>query len=338
MAHSPMPHAGLFQRTRLSAMQAAAERAEPLRWIPPGLLSSFAQQAIQMTRATGAAIALEQNGELICRAAVGGAVPEVGSVINSESGLTGVCFSSGTTQLCSNTELDSRVDAEACRQMGIRAIIVVPFFRKDQTIGLLEVFSRRPYAFGKRDLQELDELAERIAESLQSGQESPLAVAPADQESSISEDRRPSPLLRWLGLGALVVIALLGCALAVSRWKLRQHAVPNAAKGRLTAISTLATVPAGVFPSTMAQGTLIHRVEPEYPSTALQRHLEGSVVVQAHIGKDGSVLETKPIRGEDLLARAAAEAVLHWRFSPWKVKGKPVDVLTWITIEFSGSD
>jgi L-methionine (R)-S-oxide reductase len=70
-------------------------------------------------------------------------------------------------QLCSNTALDSRVDADACRKLGISAIIVVPLPHQDQLLGLIAVFSRRPYAFGMRDLQ-----AEKFAANLELSAES----------------------------------------------------------------------------------------------------------------------------------------------------------------------
>jgi GAF domain-containing protein len=66
-------------------------------------------------------------------------------------------------QLCSNTVLDSRVDADACRKLGVSAIIVVPLLHQDQFLGLIAVFSRRPYAFGMRDLQALQDLAENTS-------------------------------------------------------------------------------------------------------------------------------------------------------------------------------
>jgi GAF domain-containing protein len=134
-----------------------------LNCVPNHLLREIVQQALQATHATGAAIALEQQGKLICRAAAGDSASEIGAMINTGSGFTGRCASSGTMQLCSNTVLDSRVDADACRKLGVSAIIVVPLLHQDQLLGLIAVFSRRPYAFGMRDLQALQDLAENTS-------------------------------------------------------------------------------------------------------------------------------------------------------------------------------
>ena len=150
-----------------ASIDASGASTELLNCVPNHLLREIVQQALQATHANGAAIALEQQGELICRAAVGDFASEIGKMINTGSGFTGVCTSSGTMQLCSNTALDSRVDADACRKLGVSAIIVVPLLHQDQLLGLIAVFSRRPYAFGMRDLQALQDLAERFAANLQ---------------------------------------------------------------------------------------------------------------------------------------------------------------------------
>ena len=134
----------------------------------------IAQQALRATHAAGAAIALQQQEELICRAATGDFASEIGKMINARTGFTGICASSGTMQLCSNTALDPREDAGACRKLGVGAIIVMPLLHQDRCLGLLAVFSRRPYAFGMRDLQALHDLAQRSAAKLQ------LSAASAD--------------------------------------------------------------------------------------------------------------------------------------------------------------
>jgi GAF domain-containing protein len=154
---------------RIDASRASTEL---LNFVPNHLLQEIVQETLQATRATGAAIAIKQQGELICRAAEGDFASEIGAMINTRSGFTGVCTSSGTMQFCSNAALDSRVDADACRKLGVGAIIVVPLLHQDQLLGLITVFSRRPYAFGMRDLQALQDLAEKFAANLQLGAES----------------------------------------------------------------------------------------------------------------------------------------------------------------------
>jgi len=84
----------------------------------------------------------------------------------------------------------------------------------------------------------------------------------------------------------------------------------------------------------LTQGTLIHRVEPEYPMQARVQHVAGSVVLDATVGKDGNVHSIKLISGPPLLAAAAREAVRKWRYSPPLLNGSPIEVQKQITIVF----
>jgi protein TonB len=84
----------------------------------------------------------------------------------------------------------------------------------------------------------------------------------------------------------------------------------------------------------VTQGLLLKRVQPNYPRQALQMHLQGAVELQAVIGKNGVISSVKILRGEPILARAAAEAVLQWRYKPYLLDGEPVDIQTQITVNF----
>jgi protein TonB len=82
------------------------------------------------------------------------------------------------------------------------------------------------------------------------------------------------------------------------------------------------------------EALLVHRVEPRYPTLARQIRLEGTVRLHAVIGVDGSVRELEVESGHPLLARAAREAVLQWRYRPTRLNGEPVEVDTTITVIF----
>jgi len=82
------------------------------------------------------------------------------------------------------------------------------------------------------------------------------------------------------------------------------------------------------------QKKLVQNVEAVYPDVARQAGIEGSVVLRLVIGKDGAVQGMKVISGEPVLAQAAMDAVEHWRYSPTLVEGRPVNVLTTVSIEF----
>lgn len=81
-------------------------------------------------------------------------------------------------------------------------------------------------------------------------------------------------------------------------------------------------------------GQLVRRVEPKYPPLARQTRLEGTVRLRAIVGTDGRVREVEMLSGHALLAQAAMDAVLQWRYRPTLLNGRPVDVETQITVVF----
>ena len=83
-----------------------------------------------------------------------------------------------------------------------------------------------------------------------------------------------------------------------------------------------------------AESSLIHRVEPEYPEEARNRQVQGPVVLDIHIGQDGTVEDAKLVSGEPLLVDAAMAAVKQWRFQPRLVDGTPAEMQTRITLNF----
>jgi protein TonB len=85
----------------------------------------------------------------------------------------------------------------------------------------------------------------------------------------------------------------------------------------------------GVF-----QGLLIKKVAPTYPAQARQTHLEGPVLLQATILKDGSVGNIKQLNGDATLGRAAIDAVRLWKYKPYYLNGEPTEIQTQITVNF----
>ena len=80
---------------------------------------------------------------------------------------------------------------------------------------------------------------------------------------------------------------------------------------------------------------LSRQVQPEYPLLARQMKVQGSVVLQAMVGKDGGIQDLKVVTGPSILAGAAREAVKQWRFKPYMQGGQPVDTQTQITVNFA---
>ena len=85
----------------------------------------------------------------------------------------------------------------------------------------------------------------------------------------------------------------------------------------------------------VAEANLIHDVAPTYPPEAGRARIEGTVVLDAVIGKDGTVRDVQVESGLPLLAQAAIEAVKQWRYRPYLLNGEPVEVDSRITINFT---
>ena len=79
----------------------------------------------------------------------------------------------------------------------------------------------------------------------------------------------------------------------------------------------------------------LYQPRPVYPPLAIMAHVQGTVVLQAIMGKDGTVQDLKVLSGHPLLVRAALDAVKTWRYQPTLLNSEPVDVLTEIDVNFN---
>jgi protein TonB len=87
--------------------------------------------------------------------------------------------------------------------------------------------------------------------------------------------------------------------------------------------------------SGVSEGLLINKVAPTYPQLAKQARIQGTVILEAIIGKDGSIQNLHLIQGHPMLAPAAMDAVKRWHYKPYFLNGEPVEVDTVITVNFS---
>lgn len=128
----------------------------------PAALRLISERARSLTRGTGAVIALGRKGSILCRASVGASAPAVGARLDVNSGFSGECVRAGRALRCDDTEADPRVEVASCRRLGIRSIVAAPIQYEREIIGLLEVFSTRPFAFEESDVT----VAERLAQTV----------------------------------------------------------------------------------------------------------------------------------------------------------------------------
>ena len=468
------------------------------------VLNEIVEQACLATGATGAAILLVKDGEMVCRASSGVNAPELGVPLSSESGLTAECIKTRQVQRCDDAQADPRADAEASRSLGVRSVMILPLLRNGELVGVLEVFSPRPGAFGDRDEHTLEALAHRILKNLERASE-PLSLAssavsagavdveaaqnppatsvlpmPAKVEdwhadSAIGlteaedvppeivneeiEEHVPAEIAGQSARGGfdfvtfVLAAAVVACAMLLGTlvgvrlgWRraagVHGQGTKSASSAGLNTQNSAQNIPpqkgitrTGDEPGTnansgsgsagarnakstasekknaagststsaasskesfppagsllvyengkevfrmppavegegtkaaptngsggqgatpgqvqrasaleperivelapeVAEGSLLHRVEPEYPEEARQQGIQGAVVLEVRIGRDGAIQDVKLVSGQPLLADAAIAAVKQWRFKPRMVKGYPVEMQTRVTLNF----
>ncbi len=83
-----------------------------------------------------------------------------------------------------------------------------------------------------------------------------------------------------------------------------------------------------------AEGNLIYRVQPIYPTLARQARIQGTVELRAIISKAGTIENLVLVHGHPMLSAAAIEAVRQWRYRPYLLNSEPIEVETEITVNF----
>src|SRR5205809_247810 len=164
---SPVAPPRTHERLRFPAEDGGKSLSEMAQRDLNAALQLLAERAQYITGASGAAIALREDEEMICRASAGPSAPALGAHLQVNSGLSGESVRTRQILRCDNAELDSRVNRESCRALGIASVVVLPLIREPEVNGVFELFSGRAYAFGERDIIALERLAEMIQTALE---------------------------------------------------------------------------------------------------------------------------------------------------------------------------
>lgn len=86
--------------------------------------------------------------------------------------------------------------------------------------------------------------------------------------------------------------------------------------------------------SGVTAGLLVKKVEPRYPQAAKAAHIQGTVVLHAVIDKMGNILGLEVVSGPIELVPSAARAVRQWKYTPYLLKGEPIELDTTIEIHY----
>jgi protein TonB len=87
--------------------------------------------------------------------------------------------------------------------------------------------------------------------------------------------------------------------------------------------------------SGVAQGMLVQRTTPNYPSIAKTARVAGTVVLEATISKTGTIESVKAVSGPEMLRQAAVDAVRSWRYKPYLLDNQPIEMQTTVNVVFS---
>ncbi len=194
-SHEPLRFPGEGEGESLSQMAARDLEAT---------LQLLVERARYVTGASGAAIALREDGELVCRTSSGPSAPQVGAELELNSGLAGECIRTRQVLCCNDAESDTRVNREKCRALGIRSWMVAPLVRDNDVVGVFELTANRVAAFEEQDGSTLTRLSEMALISLEHAEAARRALAeitnvkisalsPAETELAEHQDKSEEP-------------------------------------------------------------------------------------------------------------------------------------------------
>lgn len=136
-------------------------------------------------------------------------------------------------------------------------------------------------------------------------------------------------VLNLRALAALVLVLAIAALLGWWRWQRGWEELESRLPGQNADVQPSIRLGAG-----MIAPRLVHQVQPEYPDTARQAGVEGTVLLDAVIAPDGTVNRLSVISGPEALVPAATDAVRWWRYEPYLIEGKPAAVETTVAVDF----
>jgi TonB family protein len=142
------------------------------------------------------------------------------------------------------------------------------------------------------------------------------------------------PVRRWRGRGWIFFLLSAAILLAVFWWRWNRGWEDLESSLRKNEPTTEDHRPQAHVPADVMEKLVTHRVDPDYPAAARPAKLQGVIVLDVVVGRDGYVVDVHALNGPEVLARAAIDAMRWWRFEPYRVDGQPVVVETTVAVEF----
>jgi len=143
----------------------------------------------------------------------------------------------------------------------------------------------------------------------------------------IKEDEAPPPVMASTGVVGGVPGGVPGGSMT--------GVLGGIVNSTTVAVPKIATPQRVRVSSGVQSGLLVRKVNPTYPPLARQARIQGVVILQAQISKDGNIENLQLISGHPMLAPAAIEAVKQWKYKPYLLNGEPVEVETQVQVNFT---
>jgi N-acetylmuramoyl-L-alanine amidase len=144
----------------------AADLSQTERFVLDEVLQLISDRALAITGADGVMIALAEGADFVCRAASGSVLVERGTRMSRESEFLAECVDSGLAVRCDDAGTDARVQLDLTKQLGASASIVVPLRGQHARLGVIQAFSKTPFAFTDSHISSLDLFAELVLSAL----------------------------------------------------------------------------------------------------------------------------------------------------------------------------
>jgi diguanylate cyclase (GGDEF)-like protein len=123
----------------------------------------IAERSQELTRASAAVVEIVEGEEMVYEVTTGDATPYLGMRLAREASLSGLCVEEGRLLRSDDTDVDPRVDSEACRRVSAASMICVPLEHRREVVGVLKVYSGVPNNFDDADVEALELLTDLIA-------------------------------------------------------------------------------------------------------------------------------------------------------------------------------
>jgi N-acetylmuramoyl-L-alanine amidase len=166
-------HEQIRDRRIATGCESDRDLFETERFIRDEVLQLICDRALAITQSDSIVIALGERSErdaeiseMVCRASAGPLAVARGVRLIGESEFLQDCLDSGRILRCDDCEIDARVELDFSRAIGARSTVLVPLRGRREQLGVLQAFSRTPWAFTDHDIRCFDLFAELVLSAL----------------------------------------------------------------------------------------------------------------------------------------------------------------------------